>query len=326
MSFFWYNYYGDFMTYLFYGNYKYLIDLEIEKLKKDYEDINIIYINYNNNLNKIIEEANLVSLFSEKKIIIVNDVTIFNRKRKSDDEEDNINDDCDVLIDYLNHQNKDVTLIFINNQETIDNTKKITKKIKELGVVKEFNNLNIRQTVKDMFGKYKIDYDTIDLLINRVGNDIGILEKEIEKIITYKDKDLNISKEDILNLTYLNLDVSSFNFADKIVNKDKKEALKIYDELLTMHSDPTTVIALVASKVRLIYSVLELKKMGYSMYQMMDTLESKEYPIILALNAASKTNKNELLTFLNDLADLDINIKTGKINPNLGMQLFILKI
>lgn len=314
------------MTYLFYGNYKYLIDEEINKIKSNFDDINIINIIYNNNLDKIIDEANLASLFSEKKLIIVRDTTIFNRKKKDTDDEDSKKDNTDLLINYLNNQNKDTTLVFINNQETIDNTKKITKLIKEKGVVKEFNNINIKETVKDLFGKYKISYDNIDLLINRVGNDISLLKPEIDKIIIYKDKDLEITRDDILNLTYLNIDVSAFNFADQIVNKNKKEALKIFDELLLIHSDPSTVIALVASKIRLIFSVLELKKMGYSMYQMMDTLETKEYPIKLASQAASKTNKDELIQILNDLADLDINIKTGKINPNLGMQLFILKI
>lgn len=316
------------MTYLFYGNYKYLIDEEINKFKKDYDEINIINIIYNNNLDKIIDEANLVSLFSKKKLIIVHDTTIFNRKKKTeDDTEDNKNNNNqELLINYLNNQNEDVSLIFINNQETIDNTKKVTKKLKEKGVIKEFNNINIKEMVKNLFGKYKISYENIDLLINRVGNDISLLKPEIDKIITYKNQDLDITKDDILNLTYLNLDVSAFNFADQIVSKNKKEALRIYDELLLMHSDPSMVIALIASKVRLIFSVLELKKMGYSMYQMMDTLEVKEYPIKLASQAATKTNRDELIVFLNDLADLDINIKTGKINPNLGMQLFILKI
>ena len=316
------------MTYLFYGKEKYLIDEEIKKFKAKYDDINIVDITYNNNLDKIIDEANSISLFAEDKLIIVNDTTIFNRKKKNDDEEEPSKDkeNLDVLIDYLNNQNEQVNLIFINNQETIDNTKKITKLIKEKGVIKEFNTLNIKETVKSLFGKYKISYDLIDLLISRVGNDILVLKEEIDKIITYKDKDLNITKADILNLTYQNIDVSAFNFADQIINKNKNEALKIYNELLDMHSDPSTVIALLASKVRLIFSAMELRHLGYSMYQMCDTLESKEYPIKLALQAASKTTKEEIINILNDLADLDINIKTGKINPNLGMQLFILKI
>ena len=327
MSFFWYNLYGGYMTYLFYGKEKYLIDEEIKKYKSKYEDINIVDITYNNNLDKIIDEANSISLFADNKLIIVSDTTIFNRKKKTEDEENTKdNDNLDILIDYLNHQNDQVDLIFINNQETIDNTKKITKLIKDKGVIKEFNNLNIKETIKSLFGKYKISYDLIDLLINRVGNDISVLKEEIDKIITYKDKDLEITKDDILALTYLNIDVSAFNFADQIINKNKNEALKIYNELLEMHSDPSTVIALLASKVRLIYGVLELRHLGYSMYQMCDTLESKEYPIKLALQAASKTTKEEIINVLNDLADLDINIKTGKINPNLGMQLFILKI
>ena len=327
MSFFWYNLYGGYMTYLFYGKEKYLIDEEIKKYKSKYDDINIVDITYNNNLDKIIDEANSISLFADNKLIIVSDTTIFNRKKKTEDEENTKdNDNLDILIDYLNHQNDQVDLIFINNQETIDNTKKITKLIKDKGVIKEFNNLNIKETIKSLFGKYKISYDLIDLLINRVGNDISVLKEEIDKIITYKDKDLEINKDDILALTYLNIDVSAFNFADQIINKNKNEALKIYNELLEMHSDPSTVIALLASKVRLIYGVLELRHLGYSMYQMCDTLESKEYPIKLALQAASKTTKEEIINVLNDLADLDINIKTGKINPNLGMQLFILKI
>ena len=327
MSFFWYNLYGGYMTYLFYGKEKYLIDEEIKKYKSKYDDINIVDITYNNNLDKIIDEANSISLFADNKLIIVSDTTIFNRKKKTEDEENTKdNDNLDILIDYLNHQNDQVDLIFINNQETIDNTKKITKLIKDKGVIKEFNNLNIKETIKSLFGKYKISYDLIDLLINRVGNDISVLKEEIDKIITYKDKDLEINKDDILSLTYLNIDVSAFNFADQIINKNKNEALKIYNELLEMHSDPSTVIALLASKVRLIYGVLELRHLGYSMYQMCDTLESKEYPIKLALQAASKTTKEEIINVLNDLADLDINIKTGKINPNLGMQLFILKI
>lgn len=315
------------MTYLFYGKEKYLIDEEIKKYKEQFDEINIVNITYNNNIDDIIDEANSISLFADKKLIIVNDTTIFNRKKKSEDsEEDNTKENFDSLVNYLNNQNEEVTLIFINNQETIDNTKKITKLIKEKGVIKEFNNINIKETIKSLFGKYKISYDNIDLLINRVGNDIGILKEEITKITTYKDKDMEISKDDILNLTYLNIDTSAFNFADQIVNKNKDEALKIYNELLEMHSDPSTVIALLASKVRLIFQVMELRKMGYSLYQMVDTLETKEYPIKLALNAASKTNKEEIITVLHDLADLDINIKTGKINPNLGMQLFILKI
>ena len=316
------------MTYLFYGKEKYLIDQEINKYKNKFDDINIINITYNDNLDDIINEANSISLFSDSKLIIVSDTTIFNRKKKNDEEteeDDKKCDNTDLLINYLNNQNEDVTLIFINNQETIDNTKKVTKKMKEKGVIKEFNNINIKDTIKELFKGYKISYDNIDLLIKRVGNDLGILQKEIEKIITYKDKDTEITKEDIINLTYLNIDVSAFNFADKIIDKNKNEALKIYNELLEMHSDPSTVIALLASKIRLIYQVMELKKMGYSLYQMVDTLDTKEYPIKLALNSALKISKDEIISYLNDLADLDINIKTGKINPNLGMQLFILK-
>lgn len=318
------------MTYLFYGKDKYLIDQELNKLKKQFNDISIINYDLNtDNLKNIIDECNSISLFSDKKLVIVNNTNIFNRRKSNDEvseeiELENTNNLDDDLINYLDNQNKDVELIFINNQETIDNNKKITKLIKNKGVIKEFNTINIKNIVKDMLNDYKITYDDINLLIERVGNDLETLSCEINKIITYKGNDKQITKEDIINLTYLSIDVSAFNFVDQIANKNKKEALKIYDEMLTIHNDPSKIIPLLASKIRLIYQVSELSRMGYTLKQMQDTLQIKEYPIKLALKTASYTTKENILKNLLDLANLEIDIKSGVINAELGIQLFIL--
>lgn len=318
------------MTYLFYGKDKYLIDQELNKFKKQFNDISIINYDLNtDNLKNIIDECNSISLFSDKKLVIVNNTNIFNRRKSNDEvseeiELENTNNLDDDLINYLNNQNKDVELIFINNQETIDNNKKITKLIKNKGVIKEFNTINIKNIVKDMLNDYKITYDDINLLIERVGNDLETLSCEINKIITYKGNDKQITKEDIINLTYLSIDVSAFNFVDQIANKNKKEALKIYDEMLTIHNDPSKIIPLLASKIRLIYQVSELSRMGYTLKQMQDTLQIKEYPIKLALKTASYTTKENILKNLLDLANLEIDIKSGVINAELGIQLFIL--
>lgn len=318
------------MTYLFYGKDKYLIDQELNKFKKQFNDISIINYDLNtDNLKNIIDECNSISLFSDKKLVIVNNTNIFNRRKSNDEvseeiELENTNNLDDDLINYLDNQNKDVELIFINNQETIDNNKKITKLIKNKGVIKEFNTINIKNIVKDMLNDYKITYDDINLLIERVGNDLETLSCEINKIITYKGNDKQITKEDIINLTYLSIDVSAFNFVDQIANKNKKEALKIYDEMLTIHNDPSKIIPLLASKIRLIYQVSELSRMGYTLKQMQDTLQIKEYPIKLALKTASYTTKENILKNLLDLANLEIDIKSGVINAELGIQLFIL--
>lgn len=310
------------MIYLLYGKNKFLIGEEITKIKnkEKIDDINVVNYEFNNQImHQVIEECNTVSLFSEKKLIIVNNVTIFNRVKN-----DEI--DIDEIIDYINNFNKENILIFVNELETIDNTKKITKLIKEKGILKEFNDTDVKNIVKNMFGEYKISLDNINFIINRVGKDLDLLNNEIEKIKIYKNNDLEITKEDIIKLTSTNLDLSAFNFVDQITENNKEIALKIYNEMLLVNNDPTKIIPLLASKFRLIYQTMVLKKMGYTFNQMMSHLEVKEYPIKLALQASYKTNEKKLLSILNDLADLDINIKTGSIDAKLGMQLFILNI
>ena len=310
------------MIYLLYGKNKFLINEEINKIKnkENIDDINVVNYEFNNQImHQVIEECNTVSLFSEKKLIIVNNVTIFNRVKN-----DEI--DMDEIIDYINNFNKENILIFVNELETIDNTKKITKLIKEKGILKEFNDTDIKNIVKNMFGEYKISLNNINFIINRVGKDLDLLNCEIEKIKIYKYNDLEITKEDIIKLTSTNLDLSAFNFVDQITENNKEMALKIYNEMLLVNNDPTKIIPLLASKFRLIYQTMILKRMGYTFNQMMSLLEMKEYPIKLALQASYKTNEKKLLSILNDLADLDINIKTGIIDAKLGMQLFILNI
>lgn len=309
------------MIYLLYGKNDYLINEYVKKIitNEKIEDINIINYDFSAQaMHKVIEECNTISLFSEKKAIIVNNTTLFNRVKNDDI-------DIDEITNYFNNGSENI-LIFINNQETIDNSKKITKLLKDKGIIKEFNDSDIKNIVKNMIEPYKTSYDNIMLLINRVGKDLNLLSNEIEKIKIYKDDNLDITKEDILKLTSINLDLSAFNFADQITNNNKEMALKIFNEMLLVNNDATKIIPLLASKFRLIYQASELKKMGYTFNQIAQTLEQKEYPVKLALEASYKLNSNKLLQILDELANLDINIKTGQIDAKLGMQLFILNI
>jgi len=309
------------MIYLLYGKNDYLINEQVKKIiaNEKIDDINVINYEFNaQNMHKVIEECNTISLFSEKKAIIVNNTTLFNRVKNDDI-------DTDEIINYFNNGSENI-LIFINNQETIDNSKKITKLLKEKGIIKEFNDSDIKNIVKNMIEPYKISYDNIMLLINRVGKDLNLLNNEIEKIKIYKDETHEITKEDILKLTSINIDLSAFNFADQITNNNKEAALKIFNEMLLVNNDATKIIPLLASKFRLIYQASELKKMGYTFNQIAQTLEQKEYPVKLALESSYKLNSSKLLQILEELANLDISIKTGQIDAKLGMQLFILNI
>ena len=64
--------------------------------------------------------------------------------------------------------------------------------------------------------------------------------------------------------------------------------------------------------------------MGYSEDMISSILKVHKYPVHLALLTASKYNREILLKYLSDLADLDIGIKTGKLDKDNALELFIL--
>lgn len=311
------------MNYLLYGTERFLIDKQIKSIinKEKIDYINITKYDLEiNSIREILDDANTVSLFSSNKLLIIENSFIFSRTAKK-------TDDIKLLEEYLSHSNNDVIIIFINQNEKIDNVKKIVKYIKENGKILEYNPMkNINNTVENMFDDYKLENGCIELLIKRVGNNLTLIDKEIEKLKVYKINEKVINVQDILELTSETIDIDIFKFVDDIINKNKKEAIKTYKELLKLNEEPIKIIALVASKFRLMYQSTMLAKKGYTEEKISEILDVHKYPVHLSIIAGYKYDPKILLKYLNDLADLDIGIKTGEKDKELALELFILSL
>lgn len=309
------------MNYLLYGLENFFIDKEIKNIINNgkFDDISISrYDLENDQITNIIDDANTISLFDSNKLIIVDNAFIFSRTTKKID-------NVELIEEYLDNPNPNTTIIFIDRLENIDSVKKIVKSIKNNGVIKEFNPLkNINSSVKEMFDDYKIDTSTLDYFINRVGSNLEIISSEIDKLKLYKLDNKIITKEDINNISTENINVDIFKFVDDIINKNKKDAIKSYRELLKINEEPIKIIAILASKFRLMYQACTLTKKGLTEDKISEILGIHKYPVHLAIIAGYKYNQELILKYLNDLADLDIGIKTGTKDKELALELFIL--
>lgn len=305
------------MTYLFYGTKDFQIKKEIDSLKEKFDPLNIIYYDLNNDsMEQIIEDCNMISLFENKKLIICENAKMFSSSATSPE----------LLEKYLKDPNPATTIIFVLNNEKIDERKKITKFIKANGVIKEFNNdINNYDFIKNEFKDYNIERSTINLLLERVGNNFLILKQEIDKIKLYKGDDKNINDDDIINLTHKNVDTNIFKLIDSIISNNKSLALEIYHEMLNINEEPLKILILLANQFRLMYQAKSLKQKGLTEKDIATTLKAHPYSVKLAIRNGQKYSSTTLLKYINELADMDINIKTGNINKNLALELFILK-
>jgi DNA polymerase III delta subunit len=200
--------------------------------------------------------------------------------------------------------------------------------INKVGHIIECNSpKDLKPIVKEMFLNYNISPKALELFIDRVGKNLGILNSEANKIMIYKDNDLNITEEDILNLTSkIIVEEDLFKLVDYIIKKDKKEALIYYNGLLKLEMEPFKIIVTLANKIRLIYQTKELFRLGHTENDIVTILKINPKQIYFLREPIRKYNSEDLINILSKLADLDLNIKSGKIDSKKGLELFILNL
>ena len=306
------------MVYLLYGTKDFQIEEEIKKLSKGLDEMNINKYDLNNDLLSLaIEDAKTMSLFGDKKLVIIDNANMFTGSTSKDSE---------IVEEYLNHINENTTLVLMVHNDKLDTRKKITKLINKVGKVIAFNDeLDMTSLVRRLLKDYNIDYKTINLFLDRVGNNPLIIQNEINKIKIYKGNDKNITDEDILNLTTKLIEIDIFKLIDYIVRKDKEKALELYYEMLKMNEEPIKIIVILANQFRIMYQSKELLKKGYSEKDIANILKIHPYRVKLAIQNSRNYTSEVLLKNLNNLADIDIGIKTGILNKDLALELFILK-
>lgn len=312
------------MVYVLYGLDEFLIDREIKKILSNnkIDEFSIERYDLENTLlNNIIDSCNITNLFSEKKGIIVSNSYIFTGTVKKNGLEHNI----DLLDKYLDNIDENTILIFKIISEKLDERKKIVKKIKEKGNIKEFNNdNNLNSIVKSFFDDYNISPKTINLFIERVGDNLSLIESEAEKLKIYKLDSKKIDDEDIDNCINKNIELDIFKLIDNIIIKRKKEAIEIYNEMIKYGEEPIKIMIMLAGQFRTMYQVKLMYKKGYSEKDMASTLGIHPYRIKLALEKGRKFDENRLLNLLDKLSELDNKIKLSLVDKKLALELFII--
>lgn len=305
------------MVYLLFGTKDYKINEYIKNICKNTDKLNISKYDLNqDNLINIIEDCETMSLFQDKKIIIVENANVFTGSSSKD---------SDVIEKYLNNINPYTILILIVHNEKIDSRKKITKLVKENGQVIEFNSEeNYETLIKNMLKDYNIDYKNIKLFLDRVGKNPLIIENEINKIKLYKDNS-DITSKDIINLTSKTLETDIFKLINKIVLNDKEKTMELYHDLLKNGEEPLKIIIILANQFRIIYQSKTLLSKGFSEKDIANILKIHPYRVKLAIQNSRLYDSKTLLDYIYELADIDLKIKKGLIDKNLALELFLLQ-
>ncbi|SDB97785.1 DNA polymerase III, delta subunit [Pelagirhabdus alkalitolerans] len=317
--------------FLIYGTEDYLIESIVSQiservLKTDDDQIERFDLE-ETPIEDCVLETETYPFFGGEKIVLA-DQAYFLTAQKS---KSTIEHQIDALINYVENPVDFSTLILVAPFEKLDERKKIVKTLKNQAMTihcEEVKSWHYHKWVDHLLDEHQLSIDpkAKDILVDKTGTHLAILENEIKKLALYVAEDTHVTEEIASQLVSNNGQSSGLNLVDAVMNKDLKKAIEVYKDLLHLNEEPIALIALLASQLRTIYQVKRLKTKGYSQKQMAQQLKVHSYLIKMTLERERRFDLEALYQALSILKETDLAIKQGKMDKNLAFEMLLYKL
>lgn len=116
-----------------------------------------------------------------------------------------------------------------------------------------------------------------------------------------------------------------FKLTEEIASLRTDKAIALYHDLLRRREEPIKLAALLVRQFRSMLYVKELGKQGYSPQQMAGQLGMHPYGVKVTADQAKAFSIERLTALLGGLAELDYEMKTGRVDKTLGLELWLLR-
>ena len=253
-------------------------------------------------------EFRQISIFKEKKLIVLENVFL-NQKFKEE-----------FLKEKKFFTNSDEIIIFFQ-EGSIPEKDKLAVFLKKNGKFQNFELLE-RQKLKNWLKREferegaKITQGVLEKLIDFVGNDLWRLNNEVKKLVNYK-KGGSIDLTDINLLVKPEIEAEIFETIDALAQKNKKKALKFVEKHLEKGDSPFYLLSMINYQFRNLIIVKTGGQYGSGIHP---------YAARKAANLTKFFSLKELKMAYQKIFEADLEIKTGKINPEEGIRMLIAEI
>lgn len=291
------------------------------------DDMNIMHFDLNEtSIDDIVFEAESFPFFGEKKLIFVHSSHIFSGKKNTS----TIKHTSALLENYLQDPSDFSILVFIAPYDKLDKRKKITKALLQASEVVDVMPASEKETeeyLKTYCRKtgYTMSKESFDRLLQLTDRNLSKARNELDKLMVYHIKDKVITTESINRLVSKSLEQNIFELNERVLKKNVKQSLELYQDLLNQKEDPIKILALMIGQFRLLLQVKILRRKGYQQSDIATILKIHPYRVKLALQTEKRFKQDILSQAHRFLITADYEIKSGKVNPEMQIELFIWK-
>lgn len=180
----------------------------------------------------------------------------------------------------------------------------------------------LKTWVKKEFEEYnaRIDSQATDKLIEYIGNDLWRMSNEIKKLASY-DKNVEIANIKLLVRSSIETDI--FKTIEAIARKDKKQALSLLHKHIGKGDSPIYLLSMINFQFRNLLIIKDLIEKSQPYYSIAKKSGLHPFVVKKAYYSAQQFSFQELKNIYEKIFKIDMQIKTGKVEPATALDLFI---
>lgn len=282
--------------------------------------LNLIWINAKEkDFRDFSDNFKIVSMFAEKKLVVLKNVFSAKGGPASGWEED-------FSEEIKNLKNsKDIIVVFEDSLP--DQRNKLFKELKKEAKSQEFDSLSgvqLRNWIRKEAEKNKAKFNGSAevALLSAVGNDLWKTANEIKKLADYK-KGKIIEKEDVELMVKPKIETDIFKTIEAVASKNKSQALLFLRKHLEAGDNPLQLLSMFAYQFRNLLIIKELSAQGGPVSGLQKKSGLRPFVVKKTYYLCSQFSLDELKKIYRKIFQIDLDIKTGRIEPELALELFI---
>lgn len=264
---------------------------------------------------ELIDLAETLPFFADRRVLFVQNSGFFKNS-------------CEDLAQYLAQPAPSVHFVFI--EEEVDKRSKMYKAVKKAGRIVEFSAQNEALLTRWILGRIKkegknITSSVMQLFLSKTGNDMGNIDRELEKLICYTlDKDV-IEAEDVEAIASGQTTNKIFDMVNAIAEHKQRKALELYYDLLALKEPPMRIMFLITRQFQILLNVRDMSGKGLDNHTMAQKAGIPEFAVRKNVTQAKEFSIAQLKQALRDGVDLEEAVKMGRMNDQLAVELYLMK-
>jgi DNA polymerase III subunit delta len=234
----------------------------------------------------------------------------------------------DNLVEYLPHLPETTRLVFLE-PHTLRSNHRLLKlaEAEDNGFIRQFNPLEgsaldrwIEQRVKRHDGK--ATSHAVHSLAANIGNDLALLENEIEKLVLYRGEE-TIEADDVALLSPHVAEASIFELVDALGGRNGRQASTLLNQKLGEGADPFYLFAMVVRQFRLLVQIAELGEEGLRPPAIAQRLKIHSFVAGKLFQQSQRFTIAQLERIYAHLLDIDVGVKTGRTDMTTALNLLV---